>query len=171
MGEEELLNKARDGDKWALNILIQNNYKSLYGFLIKLTGDIDLAEDITQEALLKVSLNINKFRGECKFITYLIQIGLNVYKNHVRKKKVVIVNEEQLHNINYNGESHMVNSIEFKEALKYLQDMPYEKRVSFILKHYYGYSIEEISKFFNVAEGTTKSRIHNTIKKLRELMS
>lgn len=171
MGEDELINKARDGDKWALNMLIQNNYKSLYGFLIKLTGDIDLAEDITQETLLKVTLNINKFRGECKFVTYLIQIGLNVYKNHVRKNKAVLVNEELLHNADYNGETSMVSSIEFKEALKHLQSMPYEKRVSFILKHYYGYSIEEISKFFNVAEGTTKSRIHNTIRKLKELMS
>ena len=49
--------------------------------------------------------------------------------------------------------------------------MPYEKIIYFILKHYYGYSIEEISEILKVSQGTTKSRIHNTMKKLRELLS
>ena len=42
----------------------------LYGFLIKLTGDKDLAEDLVQDTLLKASLNITKFRGESKFSSY-----------------------------------------------------------------------------------------------------
>ena len=68
-------------------------------------------------------------------------------------------------------EDDLINHIRFKEALNHLNNMSYEKRISFILKHYYGYSIEEISEILKVSEGTTKYRIHNTIKKLRELLS
>lgn len=171
MDEKELLNKARDGNKHCLNILLQDNYKIVYGFLIKLTGDIHLAEDLVQETLLKASLNIERFKGECKFSSYLIKISLNLYKNHMRKNKVIIRNKEILESLNYDGEIDIINSLKFKEALEYLQQMPYEKRVSFILRHYYGYTIEEISNIFNVSQGTTKSRIHNTIKKLKELLS
>ena len=71
----------------------------------------------------------------------------------------------------YDMEDDLINHIRFKEALNHLNNMSYEKRISFILKHYYGYSIEEISEILKVSEGTTKSRIHNTIKKLRELLS
>ena len=60
----------------------------LYGFLIKLTGDKDLAEDLVQDTLLKASLNITKFRGESKFSSYLIKIGINTHKNYLRKNKI-----------------------------------------------------------------------------------
>lgn len=170
MDEKELLHKARNGNKHCLNLLLQNNYKIIYGFLIKLTGDMDLAEDLLQETLLKACMNIEKFRGDSKFSSYLIKISLNIYKNHMRKNNRVIYDSDVIQNISYNGEMEMINALKFKEALEYLQSMSYEKRVSFILKHYYGYSIEEISNIFNVAEGTTKSRLHNTMKKLKKLL-
>ena len=160
MEEKELLDKARRGNKHCLNLLLQNNYQMLYGFLIKLTGDKDLAEDLVQDTLLKASLNITKFRGESKFSSYLIKIGINTHKNYLRKNKT-----------SYDMEDDLINHIRFKEALNHLNNMSYEKRISFILKHYYGYSIEEISEILKVSEGTTKSRIHNTIKKLIELLS
>ena len=160
MGEKELLDKARQGNKHCLNLLLQNNYQMLYGFLIKLTGDKDLAEDLVQDTLLKASLNITKFRGESKFSSYLIKIGINTHKNDNIELKS-----------SYDGEEDLINHIRFKEAISHLNNMPYEKRISFILKHYYGYSIEEISEILKVSQGTTKSRIHNTMKKLRELLS
>lgn len=171
MNEKELLEKAKGGNKHCLNILLQKNYKILYGFLIKLTGDIDLSEDLTQETLLKAALSINKFRGECKFSSYLIQIAINIHKNYLRKHKIRIYNDEIISNIIYDGEKEIMNSLEFQDAMKHLENMPYEKRVSFILKHYYGYSIEEISRILKVSQGTTKSRIHHTVKKLRELLN
>ena len=78
--DKELLDKARQGNKYCLNLLLQNNYQMLYGFLIKLTGDKDLAEDLVQDTLLKASLNITKFRGDSKFSSYLQEnLSLNKY--------------------------------------------------------------------------------------------
>lgn len=171
MDEKELLIKAKGGNKHCLNILLQNNYKIVYGFLIKLTGNVDLAEDLVQDTLLKASLNINKFRGDCKFSSYLIQIAINIHKNYLRKNKARLDYDTLEINYSYDGEKEIENYMKLKEAMNHLENMPYEKRVSFILKHYYGYSIEEISMVLDVSEGTTKSRIHNTIKKLRELLS
>lgn len=171
MNEKELLYKAKQGDKHCLNILLQSNYKMVYGFLIKLTGDVHLAEDLVQETLLKASLNIRKFRGDSKFSSYLIQIAINTYKNNLRKNKIRNTYQDFEINISYDGESELVNYLQLKDAMNHLSKMPYEKRISFILKHYYGYSIEEISQILDVSQGTTKSRIHNTIKKLRELLS
>ena len=50
MEEKELLDKARQGNKHCLNLLLQNNYQMLYGFLIKLTGDKDLDAKFVAEA-------------------------------------------------------------------------------------------------------------------------
>ena len=158
MEEKELLDKARQGNKHCLNLLLQNNYQMLYGFLI-------------QDTLLKASLNITKFRGESKFSSYLIKIGINTHKNYLRKNKIRTEHDDFEFKTSYDMEDDLINHIRFKEALNHLNNMSYEKRISFILKHYYGYSIEEISEILKVSQGTTKSRIHNTIKKLRELLS
>ena len=171
MEEKELLDKARQGNKHFLNLLLQNNYQMMYGFFIKLTGDKDLAEDLVQDTLLKASLNITKFRGESKFSSYLIKIGINTHKNYLRKNKIRTRQVNSEFKTSYDIEDDLIYHIRFKEALNHLNNMSYEKRISFILKHYYGYSIEEISEILKVSEGTTKSRIHNTIKKLRELLS
>ena len=121
--------------------------------------------------MLKASLNITKFRGESKFSSYLIKTGINTHKNYLRKNKIRTEHDDFEFKTSYDMEDDLINHIRFKEALNHLNNMSYEKRISFILKHYYGYSIEEISEILKVSEGTTKSRIQNTIKKLRELLS
>ncbi|MEG0308606.1 MAG: RNA polymerase sigma factor SigY [Clostridium sp.] len=170
MDEKDLITKAQNGNKSALNTLLQNNYKSLYGFLIKFTGDIYLSEELVQDTLLRASLKINSFRGDCKFSSWIIQISINLYKNYVKKNQKTVLMETNIIDVasHYNGEDKIIDSLQLKEALSELQKMPYKKRIAFILKHYYGYSLEEISEILNIPTGTVKSRIHNTIKKLRE---
>ena len=129
MEEKELLDKARQGNKHCLNLLLQNNYQMLYGFLV-------------QDTLLKASLNITKFRGESKFSSYLIKTGINTHKNYLRKNKIRTEHDDFEFKTSYDMEDDLINHIRFKEALNHLNNMSYEKRISFILKHYYGYSIE-----------------------------
>lgn len=171
MSEEELVKKAIAGDNHCLHILLEMHYKMLYGFLIKMCGNTEQASDLVQETLLKACLKIETFRGECKFSTYLIQIALNLYKNEQRKhRKSSTISLEDFH-VNLVASDHIETQVAFEEALKTLQEMSYEKRMSFILRHYYGYTIEEISTYFNVSEGTTKSRIHNAINYLKKRLS
>ena len=162
------MKQAISGDRHCLNILFGMHYKTVYGYLIKLTGDIQMSEDLVQETLLKATLNIEKFRGESKFLTYLIQIATNLYRNEVRKQSRIVYDDEIIQSVLSEGECDALIQVQFKEAMNALQDMSEEQRMSFILRHYYGYSIEEISNLFGVATGTTKSRIFNAIQKIRK---
>ena len=101
----------------------------LYGFLIKLTGDKDLAEDLVQDTLLKASLNITKFRGESKFSSYLIKIGINTHKNYLRKNKIRTEHDDFEFKTSYDMEDDLINHIRFKEALSHLNNMSYEKEL------------------------------------------
>ena len=53
MGEKELVVKAQEGNKHAMNVLLQNNYKALFGFTLKMTASMHLTEDIVQEVCLR----------------------------------------------------------------------------------------------------------------------
>lgn len=171
--EKEFVRMAQNGSKNALNILFQQNYKTLYGFLIKLTGDANFSEDLVQETLMKAMIHIKSFKGESKFSSWIIQIALNLYRNELkRNKKFEVINIDE--NFNLKSKDDIENTLQVKlqveRALLELQNMSYEKRVTFILKHYYGYSLEEISSIMKCSDGTVKSRLHNTVKRLKNIL-
>lgn len=164
MDELELINKAKDGNKSALNTLLKDNLNILKGYVVKMVGDPYLAQDIIQDALLKAVININKFEPKAKFSTWLVKIATNVYRDYLRKNKVSQYVEENFADRGKQVEDVVIANYEYKEIMKIILKLPYEKRAVFILKHYYGYKYEEISEIINCPIGTVRSRLHNAVK-------
>ena len=164
MDELELINKAKNGNKSALNSLLKDNFNVLKGYTVKMVGDPHLAQDIIQDTMLKAVLNINKFEPRAKFSTWLIKIATNVYRDYLRKNKSFELIEENLFHKGKQVEEIVIANYEYREIMKIILKLPYEKRAVFILKHYYGYKYEEISEIINCPLGTVRSRLHNAVK-------
>ncbi len=62
-------------------------YQQVYQYLLKLCGDEELAEEITQETFFKVLKSAGSFRGQCKFSVWVCQIAKNTFYTHLKKKK------------------------------------------------------------------------------------
>jgi len=168
LDEEILVLKAKKGDKKALEKLFQDNYSVVYGYMLKLILDENIAKDFTQEAMLKAILNIKKFKGKSKFSTWLITIATNAYKDNIKKIKGREVNIESIVTTsNENLEETIIIKETFQNIKRILLDIPESKRMVFILKHYYDYSYEEISKIVDCPIGTVRSRLHYCIKKIK----
>ncbi|WP_238475882.1 RNA polymerase sigma factor SigY [Clostridium manihotivorum] len=163
--EEELIERARNGDKYAFEILINDSLPILKGYMIKLTCNRELAEDIIQDALLSAVVNIDTFVPKAKFSTWLIKIASNKYKDYLRKVKETDILLEVIPE-DYSLEDKVIEKNEIEEIFKILKNMPEDKRNVFILKHYYGYSYEEISYIVNCPVGTVRSRLHYGIKEI-----
>ncbi|TYQ15810.1 UNVERIFIED_CONTAM: RNA polymerase sigma (SigY) subunit [Acetivibrio alkalicellulosi] len=170
--EKALLEKAKLGDRESLEILLRDNYKIIYGYLLKLTTNEDITKDITQEVMVKAILNIKKFKGDSKLSTWLISIASNLYKDNLRKSNQIssMQIEELSVKDSQNVEETVINKDTVRKIEKMLLDFPYEKRMAFILKNYYNYSYEEIGTILKCPIGTVRSRLHYCIKKLRSLM-
>jgi len=164
LDELELINKAKGGNKSALNSLLEDNINILKGYTIKMVGDPHLAQDIIQDALLKAVLNINKFEPRAKFSTWLIKIATNVYRDYLRKNKSYELIEDGLADKGKQVEDIVISNYEYQEIMKIILKLPYEKRAVFILKNYYGYKYEEISEIMGCPLGTVRSRLHNAVK-------
>jgi RNA polymerase sigma factor, sigma-70 family len=162
--EKDLVHKAKTGNKSALNTLITENYSILKGYVIKMTGNPDIAQDIIQETMLKAVINIAKFEPRARFSTWLITIASNTYRDILRKSKSTILLDETIESTDPGPEGIALSSIEYKEIIGILMALPYEKRAVFILKHYYGYKYEEIAEILHCPIGTVRSRLHNSIK-------
>jgi RNA polymerase sigma-70 factor (ECF subfamily) len=170
LDEINLIERAKSGNKSALNTLLSDNYSILLGYITKMTGDAFLSQDIVQETMLKAVLNLNKFRPEAKFSTWLITIATNVYRDHLRKFKRIEALDENFDYIasDSNIEDTIMNSMEYKKVMSILMRLSYEKRAVFILKNYYGYKYEDIANILQCPIGTVRSRLHNCIKCILE---
>lgn len=73
--------------------------------------------------IIKGNAKYKKFRGDCKFSTYLIQIATNCYKNEVRKQQRMIYDDEALQHLSVNAEGEVFTQLQFREALDTLQQM------------------------------------------------
>ena len=164
MDELELINNAKNGNKSALNTLLKDNLNILKGYVIKMVGDPHLAQDIIQDTMLKAVLNINSFQPKAKFSTWLVKIATNVYRDYLRKNKSFEALDEALTQKGSGVEDIVISNFEYKEIMKIILKLPYEKRAVFILKHYYGYRYEEIAEIVDCPLGTVRSRLHNAVK-------
>ncbi len=166
--ENKLVKLAKRGDRKALEKLLQNNYSILMGYVIKMTLDKSLAEDITQDTMLKAVLNIKNYKQKGKFSTWLITIATNQYRDYLRKNKRLVYGEDKLIiEDDLNLEETVTIKNDFETLKKLLLQLPEEKRMVLVLKHYYGYSYKEISKIMKCPIGTVRSRLHYCIDHIR----
>ncbi|WP_425448490.1 RNA polymerase sigma factor SigY [Dethiothermospora halolimnae] len=166
--EEKLIKKAKKGNKDAMEKLLRSNYSILKGYLIKLTLDETIADDITQETMMKAIINIKKYKSTGKFSTWLITIAKNLYRDKLRKDKRITFRDEDKNLTDAkNLEEFIINKTEVEKVKSILNGLPEEKRQVFILKHYYGYSYKEISDIMECPVGTVRSRLHYCIEKIK----
>jgi RNA polymerase sigma-70 factor (ECF subfamily) len=168
MEEKDLIISAKRGDQLAFAMLFKNNYPFLVKYLIKITMNPDAAEELAQETMAKCVEKIGQFNGKAKFSSWLISIATNLYIDQKRKSKRERnwkAEEEVSRRMKWHLES---RNEEWNDALSALGKLKDEIRIPIVLKHYYGYSYEEIGEMMKISSGTVKSRVHNGIMSVRE---
>lgn|GEM_PF-2934045 len=79
------------GDRWAFGELVEKYRQMIYGFGYHLTGEFESARDLAQEAFIQAYLKLDHLREPDKFVGWLRQIALNVYRVQARKHGVMTV--------------------------------------------------------------------------------
>ena len=171
--ELEVVKLAQEGNHEAFAELFQTYYSFLYKYVLKMTLNPQTAEDLVQDTMLKGFDHIQKYNAQSKFSTWLITIATRLYLDQQRRKKrewlwkkteTEHLSRSLKWQLSYKG-------FEWGDVMEGFNKLKSEVRTAILLKHYYGYTNEEIAKMMNIREGTVKSRIHNGMKELRkELM-
>lgn len=167
--QDHLMEEARGGNRHSLARLLYDNYEMVFRYLIKFTFNKSLAEDLVQETMVKAIEKFQQFDPEkARFSTWLIAIAQNLYLDSIRKKKreqKYIMGELQPEELYDIGKEH---DEDWDRVLDALARMPDESRIPLVLKHYHGYSLEEIAGIMSIPLGTVKSRIHYAVKLVRK---
>ncbi|MDA9608567.1 sigma-70 family RNA polymerase sigma factor [SAR86 cluster bacterium] len=164
-----LVNLVKKGDKKAYNVLVLKYQDRLVYSVYKFSKDYELAQDITQEAFIKAYKNIDKFRGDSQFYTWIYRIAINTAKNVLSTKaraSEVYDNDtaDQLLSESASTSENPENILQAdqlrSEINKALQGLPEDIRATLSLREFDGLSYEEIADVLGCPIGTVRSRIH-----------
>ena len=173
MAEEEqrLIRLAQQGDNAVLAELLHRHYSFLGKYLLKITLQPHLADDLTQETMLKAMEKIKLYNGQSSFSSWLITIATRLYIDIERKKKRerrYLEQEQALRGLRWQTER---QGDGWPDLLDALGRLSHDIRLPVILKHYYGYTYDEIADMLDIPPGTVKSRIHYGLRSLRKEMA
>lgn len=170
MSETELICLAQEKNKPAFAELFRRYYAFLFHYLLRLTLDREMAEDLVQETMLKAWIHIGNYNGSSEFSTWLVTIAGRTYMDILRRKK----HERKWMNERREMAKRQLiwqlqtENEEWSDLLESFSRLAPEVRIAVLLKHYYGYSYQEIADMTGEKSGTIKSRVHTGIQKLRE---
>jgi RNA polymerase sigma-70 factor, ECF subfamily len=182
--EKTLIERCKKGDLGAFNELVKKYEKPVYNFAYRLTANYDDANDIAQDAFLRMFNAIASFRGDSSFSTWLFRITMNVFLDDRKRAKAhphsslddYVTLEES--NITRQIEDQapspeeLTEEKERNEILKNaIRSLPDYQRTMVVLYHTEQKSYEEISEIMEMPIGTVKSRLNRARLALKEKLS
>ena len=161
----DIISFAQKGDVKALEELVRRVQKQVYAIFSHLTTKKEDVSDLTQEALLKMTRSIVSLKNLKKFKPWLDQIVANVFYDYVRKKSdnVIQISEEEFKELKDKlgcepGEKCFLTELE-KIINAAIMTLPFDFRITLVLREYEGLSYSDIAEITNTTIGTVKSRI------------
>lgn len=174
--EYALVRLARGGDEEAVETLIRAHQDALYAFILRLSGRPDTAEDVVQEALVRVLRNLGRFDDRYRFSTWLFTIARRLYINASRKHGPVYDNDSVSGRAA--GEAALRPAPERVEAMtnarrlldRALGALPAHQREIIFLHHHQNRPIAEIAGLLSLPLGTVKSHLHRGRKRMQRMI-
>ncbi len=169
--DDDLVERAKDGDREAMNDLLGRHYDRLYSICYRIAGDHADASDACQEALLAIVRGLDRFDGRSTFKTWSYRVASNACLDELRRKKrrPVAVADSMVENraTEPGVDQQVADRVTVADALPAL---PEEFRVPVVLRDVAGFDYAEIAEVLGVPPGTVRSRIARGRRRLSELV-
>ena len=156
-GDAELVAACAEGAPEAFRELLARYRRSAVTLAYQMLGDVEDAEDVAQEAFVRVFVAIPRFRGQAAFSTWLYRIVTNLCLGNRRRSRAAMELEAMREPRSAESVSRSVT--EGLLARQVLVDMPGELRAILLLREQEGLSYQEIAETVGVPLGTVRSRL------------
>ena len=175
--DAELVRLAQEGDLDAFAEIVRRHERRLRIVLVRILGDTRDVEEAVQDAFVQVWRNLDRYRGEAAFFTWLYRIGVNAALARTRRKEHALTDLDSLEGERAAdagrdalpesaAETHDLRA----RILAALTELPFEHREAVVLRDLAGLSNEEVAAALDLSLAAAKSRIHRGRLQLRELL-
>jgi RNA polymerase sigma-70 factor, ECF subfamily len=186
--EHALVRKAQSGDRLAFEDLVRRYDRDVLRLAVHLVHRPEEAQDIYQESFLRVYRNLDRFRFECSFYTWLYRIVTNVALDHLRRR--TSHREEQApvsedteggtrdffdrqpeSNAAANPEKKLLGQELGRHIQEAMERLSPRERLVFEMKHFQGLRLRAIGDLLGTSEETAKNSLFRATRKLRESLA
>jgi len=184
--DDYLMQQFIAGDRDAFTFLVNRHKRDIFNFILSKAKDRELASDLTQDVFVSLFNSAKRYSSFGKFKAWLFRIASNVCIDDFRKKqKASILSLDEKMISDTDQATTLIEQLEDKSAnpaketeyselqtiLKLaLDELPEKQQTALVLCQYHGMSYGEIAEIQKCPMGTVKSRIHNALMKMRDVL-
>jgi len=159
--------------------IVTSHRPQIFRFLLASTRDVDLAETLTQDCLLKAHRNWSSFRGDSSAMTWLMRIAINLQKDHWRNRRMQFWRQTRNSSVDVDeasdwlpsGESSAEKKLLAREQVglvwKAVERLSERQRTVFLLRYVEERELSEIAEATGLSEGTVKAHLSRALGKVR----
>ncbi len=168
--DAELVDRCRQGDPEAFRTLYERHAGRLYALARRLLGNATEAEDRLQEVFLQAYRRLATFRGDSSLGTWLHRLTVNVCVDCLRRRSArwdrlaAPIGERRMEPESGDSAELVVTRLDLERAIA---ELPPACRAAFVLHDVEGYEHREVAAMLGIAEGTSKSHVHDARLRLR----
>lgn len=167
MTETELVQSCLKNDRVAQKDLYDKYKKAMYTLAYRITGDFESANDVLQDAFVKVFKGLPGFRGDSTLGAWIKTIVIRTAYSYLRKDKLFF---EDIENVNLKNHLDWGHYLDAEYLEKAILSLPEGYRTVFVLIEVEGYSHKDVAEMLGISEGTSKSQLFYSKKRLREML-
>ncbi len=184
--DADVVRLAQQGRELAFRELVRRYERPVFSLVFRMVRDRELAEDLSQDAFIKVLNHIDRYSPEFKFSSWLFKIANNVAIDHLRRRRIATISMDGSPNASTAAEveastielgadqESALDELEAKELGSAIEvaigSLRPEYRSCIMLRHVEGRSYEEIAATLDLPLGTVKTYIHRARHELRKAL-
>jgi RNA polymerase sigma-70 factor (ECF subfamily) len=175
------------GDQDSFRLLVERHSRNLFRLAYRMTGNEQDAEEVVQDAFLRAYRKLDRFESRANFGTWLYRIAVNCALDRMRKRRTeeehrelpatrpeddtAVVNPLDSHAADSPAPDRLVLSAEIGVRVTLaLRALSPAERVAFVMRHWEGRGIGEISRALALRDGATKNTVFRAVQKLRRAL-
>jgi len=175
----EVIDRAKQGDEECFKALYDLHKRRVYSICRRMIGNVETAEDLTQDAFLLLHRKLATFRGDSAFSTWLHRLTVNIVLMYLRKGRLSEVSlDDTLDPTQETGAQRdygiedlsLSGSIDRITLERAIESLPPGCRITFVLHDIEGYEHNEIAEVLGCSVGNSKSQLHKARIKLRGVL-
>jgi RNA polymerase sigma-70 factor (ECF subfamily) len=180
--DEDLMVLYQKGEVRAFEVLLSRHRKPVYNFILRFVGDRETAEDLLQEAFMRVIKGAEAYKRQAKFTTWLYTIARNLCVDQTRRRKhrkhasldaPMDASEESgtlmdvIPGNEMASDRKSVNKQLHETMQRAIEGLSEEQREVFLMREFLDMPFKQIADVVGVPENTVKSRMRYALEKLR----
>jgi RNA polymerase sigma-70 factor (ECF subfamily) len=172
--------QARGGDSEAFRVLVERHSRAVYQLAYRVTGNAQDAEDVVQETFLKAYRQLGRFESRSSFGTWLHRIAMNCSVDLLRSRprreqaeeaetlELIGADQATVTSAPPASPERLTASAQLGDRVRAaMERLTALERSVFVLRHFEGYSIEEIGRELGMRESATKHSVFRAVRKMR----